>query len=92
MCQFVCIEFFFAVINVAVDRCSGVQPPSVTIHSDSREAILTLSPLTVHSRLVMECLLTLLSMPLSHFVIKLVWMPGHNTIAGNCKAAERQTY
>lgn len=66
-----------AAIKVAV----AILPPSaassrvVSIHFDGKAAILALSSLAVGSRLMK-----------GNFMIRLVWMSGHNGIDGNCKA------
>lgn len=57
----------------------------MSITSDSRTAILALSWPTVHSKLVKECLYSL-EIASSYFIIKLVWVPDHSGITGNCKA------
>ncbi|XP_054085715.1 uncharacterized protein LOC128921627 isoform X1 [Zeugodacus cucurbitae] len=76
-----------AAIKVAVDALLRMVTSfrEVCIHSDSRAAILALESMTVRSVLVKECLRSL-SIASSYFAIRLVWVPGHRGIAGNCIA------
>ena len=78
-----------AAIKVAVEVLlrSVASFREVSIHSDSRAAIQALSARTVHSKLVKECLSSL-ELASGYFNIRLVWVPGHSGIAGNCKADE----
>lgn len=55
------------------------------VHSDNRAAILALSSVIVRIKLVKEYI-TSLAISLSFFCIRLIWVPGHRVIAGNCKA------
>lgn len=61
----------------------------VQLHSyyNNRATTLALNSLTVRSRLVKECLISL-AVTSSYFVVKLFWVLGHNGIAWNCKAGE----
>ena len=78
-----------AAIKAAVEVLlrSAASFVEVSIHSDSRAAILALSARTVQSKLVKECLSSL-EVASGYFNIRLVWVPGHSGIAGNCKADE----
>lgn len=81
--HFSIFEANVAAIKVVVDillRCAAAFR-LVCIHSDSIAVILSLSSLTVCSKFnqIIE---------LSYSIIRLVWIRGHNGIAGNCKADE----
>ena len=56
----------------------------VSVHCDSRTAILVSSLFTMRSKFVKHCL-TSLSIASSYFIIRLGWIPGHTESAGNCR-------
>ncbi|XP_036341061.1 uncharacterized protein LOC118750446 [Rhagoletis pomonella] len=60
---------------------------AVTIFSDSQAAIQALNCDKSSSKIVMECRRTLNELARSHFT-RVVWVPGHREIPGNCVADE----
>ncbi|XP_037943520.1 uncharacterized protein LOC119676353 [Teleopsis dalmanni] len=59
----------------------------INIFTDSQAAIKSLNSSTFNSRLVLNCLTSLMVMA-EYFRIRIIWVPGHRDIQGNCIADE----
>jgi len=72
-----------AILYCGLELLSGPrQEDTINICSDSRAAIMEISAEVVHSKLVLECKITLEKLAQKND-IHLVWVPGHVAIPGN---------
>lgn len=68
-------------------RNNVVTYTKVNIFTDSQAAIKSLNSSTVNSKTVRKCLTSLLVMS-EFFQFRIIWVPGHSDIPGNCVADE----
>ena len=59
----------------------------IAIYVDSQAAIKSLESVTMTSRVTLDCHSSLNEMG-KHFNIRIIWVPGHSNVMGNCRADE----
>lgn len=67
--------------------CNVLSTTAVNIYSDSQAAVKSLKSMFLKTRSALNCRTSLNEMA-KQFDIRLIWVPGHRDIPGNCKADE----
>ena len=72
---------------MAIIKATQPQIKTINLFSDSQAALKALDSNINKSKTLMKCRESLNEIA-KHFIIKLQWIPGHQSIEGNCKADE----